>query len=104
MGLSGIGELMVGGLSGSEVEGVETKALFATVDGTIGIVASLSEEKFLLLEKVEKKMEEQDMSLGGIEHARYPLPLKPFPVHRHYENKLKQTLYSRNLENSKLQS
>lgn len=60
----------VGGLSGSEIKGVETKALFATVDGTIGIVASLSEEKFLLLEKVEKRMEEYDMSLGGIEHAR----------------------------------
>src|SRR5277367_2714803 len=69
--------LMVGGLSGSEVQGVETKALFATVDGTIGIVASLSEEKFLLLEKVEKKMEEQDMSLGGIEHARYLPPSIP---------------------------
>lgn len=51
---------------------METKALFATVDGTIGIVASLSEDKFLLLEKVEKRMEEHDMSLGGIEHARYP--------------------------------
>src|SRR5277367_4602632 len=73
-----MGRLMVGGLSGSEVQGVETKALFATVDGTIGIVASLSEEKFLLLEKVEKKMEEQDISLGGIEHSRYPRPLKPF--------------------------
>jgi DNA damage-binding protein 1 len=73
-----MGGLMVGGLSGSEVQGVETKALFATVDGTIGIVASLSEEKFLLLEKVEKKMEEQDMSLGGIEHSRYPPPLRPF--------------------------
>ena len=70
---------MVGGLSGSEVQGVETKALFATVDGTIGIVASLSEEKFLLLEKVEKKMEEQDISLGGIEHSRYPHPSNPFP-------------------------
>ena len=50
---------------------METKALFATVDGTIGIVASLSEDKFLLLEKVEKRMEKQDISLGGIEHARY---------------------------------
>jgi len=53
---------------------VETKALFATVDGTIGIVATLSEEIFSLLEKVEKKMEEQDMSLGGLDHARYPSP------------------------------
>jgi hypothetical protein len=61
---------MVAGLSGSEVQGVDIKALFATVDGTIGIVASLSEDKFLVLEKVEKKMEEQDISLGGIEHSR----------------------------------
>src|SRR5277367_4626431 len=67
--------LMVGGLSGSEVQGVETKALFATVDGTIGIIASLSDEKFQLLEKVEKKMEEQDMSLGGLDHSRYPSPI-----------------------------
>jgi DNA damage-binding protein 1 len=59
-------------LSNSEIPGVvESKALFATVDGTIGIVASLSEEKFLLLEKVEKRMEEQDMSLGGLDHSRY---------------------------------
>ena len=64
--------LIVGGLNGSEVQGVEMKALFATVDGTIGIVASLSEEKFLLLEKVEKKMEQQDLSLGGLDHARHP--------------------------------
>lgn len=57
-------------MSNSEIPGVEPKALFATVDGTIGIVATLSEEKFLLLEKVEKRMEEQDMSLGGLDHAR----------------------------------
>jgi CPSF A subunit region len=61
---------MEGSLSNSEIPGVETKALFATVDGTIGIVASLSDEKFQLLEKVEKKMEEQDMSLGGLDHSR----------------------------------
>jgi len=57
-------------LSNSEIPGVETKALFVTVDGTIGIVASLSDEKYKLLEKVEKKMEEQDMSLGGLDHSR----------------------------------
>jgi hypothetical protein len=62
--------LIVGSLSVSETPGVETKALFATVDGTIGIVASLSEEKFVLLEAVERKMEEQDMSLGGLDHSR----------------------------------
>jgi hypothetical protein len=44
--------------------------LFATVDGTVGIVASLSQEKFELLEKVEQRMEEQDMSLGGLDHSR----------------------------------
>jgi CPSF A subunit region len=60
----------------SEMPGVETKALFVTVDGTIGIVATLSEEIFLLLEKVEKRMEEQDMSLGGLDHARFPSRLK----------------------------
>lgn len=43
------------------------------MDGTIGIVASLSSEKFRLLEKVEKKMEEEDMSLGGVDHARLSL-------------------------------
>jgi len=58
-------------LSNSEIPGIETKALFATVDGTIGIVASLSDDKFQLLEKIEGKMEEQDMSLGGLDHARY---------------------------------
>jgi CPSF A subunit region len=63
-------ELIVGSLSGSEIPGVETKALFATVDGTIGIVATLSEQKFGLLEKLEKRMEEQDMSLGGLDHGR----------------------------------
>jgi DNA damage-binding protein 1 len=63
--------LMTGSLSNSETPGVETKALFATVDGTIGIIASLSEEKFLLLETVEKRMEEDDMSLGGLDHTRY---------------------------------
>ena len=65
------GELTVGSMSYSDIPGLESKALFATVDGTIGIVISLSEEKFLLLEKVEKKMEEQDMSLGGLSHAKY---------------------------------
>jgi hypothetical protein len=64
-------------LSNSEIPGVETKALFATVDGTIGILASLSDEKFQLLHKVEKKMEEQDMSLGGLDHARYASPVGP---------------------------
>jgi DNA damage-binding protein 1 len=63
--------LITGSLSTSEIPGVETKALFATVDGTIGIVASLSEEKFLPLEAVEKRMEEDDMSLGGLEHTKY---------------------------------
>jgi len=33
-------------------------------------VAALSEDKFLILEKVGKKMEEQDMSLGGLDHSR----------------------------------
>jgi hypothetical protein len=55
----------------SEIPGVETKALFATVDGSIGIVAALSEEKYRILELVESKMEEQDMSLGGLDHARF---------------------------------
>jgi hypothetical protein len=62
--------LIVGSLSTSETPGVEPRALFATVDGTIGIVASLSQEKFELLEKVEQRMEEQDMSLGGLDHSR----------------------------------
>ena len=61
---------MIGSLSNPEIPGVEMKAIFATVDGTIGIVATLSKEKFLLLEKLEKRMEEQDMSLGGLDHAR----------------------------------
>jgi hypothetical protein len=46
---------MVAVLSGSEVQSVGTKALFATVDGAIGIVASLSEDKCLLLEKWRKR-------------------------------------------------
>jgi hypothetical protein len=46
------------------------KAIFATVDGTVGIVATLSEEKFLLLTKLEERMEELDMSLGGLDHSR----------------------------------
>lgn len=62
---------MTGSLNNSETPGVETKALFATVDGTIGIIASLSEEKFLLLETLERRMEEDDMSLGGLDHTRY---------------------------------
>ena len=61
---------MVGVLTGSEIPGVEAKALFATIDGTIGIIASLSEQNFLILEKVERKMEDHDMSLGGLDHAR----------------------------------
>jgi len=63
--------LIIGSLSNSETPGVETKAVFATVDGTIGIVASLSEEKFILLEALEKRMEAADMSLGGLDHTRY---------------------------------
>ena len=63
--------LTVGALSNAEIPGVEAKALFATVDGTIGIVAALSEDKFIVLEKVEKRMEDQDMSLGGLHHSKY---------------------------------
>jgi len=68
-----INRIRLGSLSHSEISGVETKALFATVDGTIGIVATLSEEKFLILETVERKMEENDMSLGNLDHARWDL-------------------------------
>jgi len=70
LGMSFLIELIVGSLSSSEIPGVETKALFATVDGTIGIVATLSEQKFVMLEKLEKRMEKQDMSLGGLDHGR----------------------------------
>ena len=65
---------MSGSLSSSDVPGVEAKAIFATVEGTIGVVATLTEEKFQILEQLEKKMEEQDMSLGGLDHARYVAP------------------------------
>ena len=65
-----INRIRLGALSPSEIEGVETKALFATVDGTIGIIASLQEARFSLLEKLERKMEEMDVSLGGLVHAR----------------------------------
>ena len=69
-----INRIRLGSLSNSEIPGVETKALFATVDGTIGIVATLSEEEFVMLEQIERRMEEFDMSLGNIDHARYQFP------------------------------
>ena len=65
-----INRIRLGCLSHSEIPGVEAKALFATVDGTIGIVATLSEEKFVMLETVEKRMEENEVSLGNLDHAR----------------------------------
>jgi CPSF A subunit region len=58
-------------LSASEIPGVEARALFAAVDGSIGIVATLPQEKFRVLEKVEKKMEENEISLGNLDHAKY---------------------------------
>jgi len=66
-----INRIRLGVVNNSEIPGVEMKALFATVDGTIGIVSMLSEERFAVLEQLEHKMEEQDMSLGGLEHSRY---------------------------------
>jgi DNA damage-binding protein 1 len=66
-----VNRVRLGSLSNSEIPGVETKVLFATVDGTIGIVATLSEERFLILETVERKMEENDLSLGNLDHSRY---------------------------------
>ena len=70
-----INRIRLGVVNNSEIPGVEMKALFATVDGTIGIISTLSEERFVLLEQLEKNMEEQDMSLGGLDHARYFLTL-----------------------------
>jgi DNA damage-binding protein 1 len=65
-----INRVRVGRLNPSEIEGVETKAVFVSVDGTIGIIASVEEDKFLMLEKVERKMEELDVALGGLDHAK----------------------------------
>jgi DNA damage-binding protein 1 len=55
----------------SEIPGVESRALFVTVDGSIGMIASLPPETFHTLEKVERSMEKQDASLGGLDHGRY---------------------------------
>jgi len=79
-----INRIRLGMVNNSEIPGVEMKALFATVDGTIGIVSMLSEERFAVLEQLEHKMEEQDMSLGGLEHSRYFPP--NIPIRRQLVN------------------
>ena len=59
----------------AEISSVESRALFATVDGTIGMIATLPREMFDTLEKVERSMEKQDVSLGGLDHGKYAIPL-----------------------------
>lgn len=66
-----VNRVRLGEMGGGEVEGVECRALFATTEGTIGIFAALEEGRFVMLEKLERKMEEVDVALGGLDHARY---------------------------------
>jgi CPSF A subunit region len=65
-----VNRVRLGEMGGGEVEGVECRALFCTTEGTIGIFAALEEGRFVMLDKLERKMEEIDVALGGLDHAR----------------------------------
>lgn len=46
--------------------------LFGTINGVIGVIASLSQERFEFLQRVENNMTKVVKGVGGLDHAEYP--------------------------------
>lgn len=56
------------------------KLLFATVSGAIGVIATLTAEKYALLHHLESNMSKVIKGVGGLSHASYVFLLLLFSV------------------------
>lgn len=53
----------------NEMQPIQT-VLFATVSGSIGIIATLKDEDFMFFEKVQQSINQIIKGVGGFEHSQ----------------------------------
>lgn len=58
--------------SGEDGINVDT-LIYGTVEGSIGVVASLDKEHFAFFQKVQNALTEVIKGIGGFEHKEYPV-------------------------------
>ncbi len=46
--------------------------LFGTVSGAIGVIATISEDRFRFLQKLERCIDKTVGPIGGLTHSEYP--------------------------------
>ena len=66
-------------MNNPDIEPIASKTLlFCTVSGAIGVIATISEERFNFLQKLERCIDKTVGPIGGLTHSEYPLLLRSF--------------------------
>ena len=61
-------------MNNPDIEPIASKTLlFCTVSGAIGVIATISEERFNFLQKLERCIDKTIGPIGGLTHPEYPL-------------------------------
>jgi DNA damage-binding protein 1 len=66
-------------MNNPDIEPIASRTLlFCTVSGAIGVIATISEERFNFLQKLEHCIDKTIGPIGGLTHSEYPLLSKKF--------------------------
>lgn len=61
-------------MNNPDIEPIASKTLlFCTVSGAIGVIATISEDRFNFLQKLERCIDKTIGPIGGLTHSEYPL-------------------------------